>query len=102
MRKIYSKSIIKIPNKTTDKYLLILKSFADIFYTACETLSPDQMKPITKIIMENVRKLSCEELSMSFAKNKVAGDYALFIFDHKPDGVLRTVQKDDIGFYVEV
>lgn len=48
MSKIYSKHIIKIPENTNDENLLMLKSFADIFYTAYDTLSSEQMKPVTR------------------------------------------------------
>jgi hypothetical protein len=101
MSKIYTERLIKIPLNTEDKDLLILKSFAEIFYAAYDILSKEQMRVITKTIMESIRKLSDINMSMSFAKNKTGG-YALFIFDYKPDGVYRTVQKDEKGFYVEI
>lgn len=100
--KVYSKTIIRIPDGIEDEDLEVLKAFADIFYTAYENLPSDKMRIMTKVIMENLRNLSGIKDAMSFAKNKRTGEVALFVFDYKPDGIFRTVQKDEHGYYMEV
>lgn len=55
-----------------------------------------------KAIMESIRKLSGEELLMSFSRSKTTGEIVLFFFDYKPDGILRTVQQDKNGVFIEV
>lgn len=100
--KVYAKHIIRFPNDTKDRDLLVLKSFADIYYTAYNTLPLEQMHPITKVIMDSIRKLCDTKEGMSFAKHQDTGEYALFVFDHDTDGITRTVQKDDNGFYIKI
>lgn len=101
MKRVYSKRMIKLTNDTNDKYILLLKSFADIYYSGYDLIPQDKIHNFTITTMNAIRNVTGITDSMTFAKNS-NGETVLFFFDNIHDGKTRTAKKDEIGVYVEV